>query len=104
MPTTTYPASEQVVAFAVPHPRTIAYTVDGLEVRTGEDYIEPSTLAKITALELARPITHRNLRELALTVAQIAGILTGTSITDNPAVKELLAFEALVQALRAQDV
>lgn len=99
-----YSHSDQALAFATPQPRTITYTVDGLVVRTGEDYTEPSTLAKITALEAARPITHRNLRELSLVVAQMAGILTGTSIMDNPAVKELLEFEAKVQALRDADV
>ena len=94
----------QAAAFSVSMPRTISYTVDGLVVYTDEDYIEPSVLAKITALEQAHPITHRNLRELSLVVAQIAGIITGTAIEDNPAVKELLEFEAKVQALRNTNV
>lgn len=99
-----YSHSDQALAFATPKPRTISYTVDGLVVYTDEDYIEPSVLARITALEQAHPITHRNLRELSLVVAQIAGIITGTAIEDNPAVKELLEFEAKVQALRNTNV
>ena len=59
-------------------------------------------LEKIKAIEDANPITHRMLRELSMTVAQIAGAVTGQDITENPAVKEVLKLNAEIGQLRAQ--
>lgn len=59
-------------------------------------------LQEIAALESAKPITHRNLRELALAVADIASAITGKPTTENPAVREIQALEAQIAALRAQ--
>jgi hypothetical protein len=62
----------------------------------------PTVLQEIAALEAANPITHRNLRDLSMTVAQIAATITGTDMMVNPAVQQLTALEAQIAALRAQ--
>ena len=59
-------------------------------------------LQEIAALEAEKPITHRMLRELALSVAEIASAVTGKPTTENPAVREIQAMEAQIAALRAQ--
>lgn len=59
-------------------------------------------LQEIASLEAAKPITHRNLRELALAVADIASAITGKPVDENPAVREIQAMEAQIAALRAQ--
>jgi hypothetical protein len=64
--------------------------------------IELTPEQQIAALETAHPITHRNLRDLSMTVAQIAGAVTGTDPTVNPAVQAILALEAQLAPLRAQ--
>lgn len=64
--------------------------------------VEPTPEQKITALEASHPITHRNLRDLSMTVAQIAGAVTGTDPMVNPAVQEILSLEAQIAVLRAQ--
>lgn len=63
---------------------------------------EPTPAEKIAAIEAAYPITHRNLRELSLTVAQIAGAVTGTDPMVNPAVQQIVAIEAEIAPIRAQ--
>ena len=63
---------------------------------------EPNPLEKIRTIEAVNPITHRNLRDLSMTVAQIAGVVTGTDPMVNPAVKEIVAIEAQIAVLRAQ--
>lgn len=62
----------------------------------------PTPLQEIAALEAEKPITHRNLRELALAVADIASAITGKPVDENPAVREIQALEAQIAALRAQ--
>lgn len=95
----------QAEAFATPEPRTISYEVDGFKVVTGEDLPPPPVLDvfdEIKALEAANPITHRNLRDLSMTVAQIAAAVTGGNLLDNPAVKQILELEAKIAELRAK--
>jgi len=60
----------------------------------------PTPLEKIAAIEAANPITHRNLRDLSMTVAQIAATITGTNPMVNPAVQQIAALEAQIAALR----
>ena len=100
----TYPATPdgQAAAFSIPPPRRITYSPQGILVATGEDVPEATPIEQIAALEAAMPITHRNIRELALSVAQIASFITGVDMKENPAVQEILAFEAKVVAIRAQ--
>ena len=62
----------------------------------------PTPLEQIAAIEAANPITHRNLRDLSMTVAQIAAAVTGTDPLVNPAVQQIVALEAQIAALRAQ--
>jgi hypothetical protein len=62
----------------------------------------PTPLEQIAAIEAAKPITNRNLRELALAVADIASAITGKPVDENPAIREIQALEAQVAALRAQ--
>lgn len=59
-------------------------------------------LEEIAAIEAAKPISHRNLRELALAVADIASAITGKPKEENPAIREIQAMEAQIAALRAQ--
>ena len=74
------------------------------EGNTPEPYVAPvpTPLAQIAAIEAANPITHRNLRDLSMTVAQIAAAVTGTDPLVNPAVQQIVALEAQISALRAQ--
>ena len=63
----------------------------------------PLTMVQqIQAIEDANPITHRMLRDLSMTVAQIAGVVTGTDPMVNPAVQQIVALEAQIAVLRAQ--
>jgi len=64
--------------------------------------VPPTPLEQIQAIEAANPITHRNLRDLSMTVAQIAAAVTGTDPMVNPAVQQIVTFEAQIAALRAQ--
>lgn len=75
------------------------------EGKTPEPADAPPTLTpidQIAAIEAANPITHRNLRDLSMTVAQIAAAVTGTDPLVNPAVQQIVALEAQIAALRAQ--
>jgi len=62
----------------------------------------PTPVDQIQAIEAANPITHRMLRDLSMTVAQIAGVVTGTDPMVNPAVQQIVALEAQIAVLRAQ--
>jgi len=62
----------------------------------------PTPAEQIVAIEAANPITHRNLRDLSMTVAQIAAAVTGTDPMVNPAVQKIVSLEAEIAALRAQ--
>ena len=62
----------------------------------------PTPAEQIVAIEAANPITHRMLRDLSMTVAQIAGVVTGTDPMVNPAVQQIMALEAQIAVLRAQ--
>lgn len=64
--------------------------------------VEPSPAEQILAIEAANPITHRNLRDLSMTVAQIAAAVTGTDPMVNPAVQKIVSLESEIAALRAQ--
>ena len=59
-------------------------------------------LEKIAELEASKPITHRNLRDLVLAVADIASAITGDPKEVNPAVREIQELEAKIAELRAQ--
>jgi hypothetical protein len=71
-------------------------------IEDAEPTISPTPLQQIAAIEAANPITHRNLRDLSMTVAQIAAAVTGTNAMVNPAVQQIVALEAQISALRAQ--
>ena len=62
----------------------------------------PTPVDQIQAIEAANPITHRMLRDLSMTVAQIAGAVTGTDPMVNPAVQQIVALEAQIAVLRAR--
>jgi len=62
----------------------------------------PTPVDQIQAIEAANPITHRMLRDLSMTVAQIAGVVTGTDPMVNPAVQQIVALEAQIAVLRAR--
>lgn len=64
--------------------------------------LPPTPLQEIATIEQSNPITHRNLRDLSMTVAQIAAAVTGTAPMTNPAVREIAALTAQIDALRAQ--
>ena len=56
----------------------------------------------IAQIEDANPITHRNLRDLTLSLAQLAGTVLGLDPSVNPAVKQVLAVSAQIDPLRAE--
>lgn len=64
--------------------------------------VPPTPLQEIASLEAAKPVTHRMLRELTLSVAEIASAITGKPTTENPAAREIQAMETQIAALRAQ--
>lgn len=75
------------------------------EVQDDEPVITPpppTPLQEITALEQSKPITHRMLRDLSMTVAQIAAAVTGTDMMTNPAVREIATMNAQIDALREE--
>ena len=80
----------------------LAWLADGNTPEPADVPPPLNPLEKIKAIEDANPITHRMLRELSMTVAQIAGAVTGQDITENPAVKEVLKLNAEIGQLRAQ--
>lgn len=59
-------------------------------------------LMEIADKEAANPITHRMLRELALSVAQIAGAVTGKAPEENQAVRDIQALDLEIARLRDQ--
>jgi hypothetical protein len=64
---------------------------------------QPRTpLQEILDIEAVNPVTHRMLRELTLSVAQIASAVTGRAPEENPAVRDIQAIEAQIAALRLQ--
>ncbi len=72
------------------------------EIAAWELSLLPTPVDQIKAIEDANPITHRNLRDLSMTVAQIAAAVTGTDPMINPAVQQIVALEAQITALRVQ--
>ena len=62
----------------------------------------PTALEQIAAIEAANPITHRNLRDLSMTVAQIAAAVTNTDPMVNPAVQQIALLQTTIDALREQ--
>jgi hypothetical protein len=76
------------------------YTADELAAMGTQPPATP--LQQITAIEAANPVTHRMLRELTLSVAQIASAVTGKAPEENPAVRDIQALEVQIAALRAQ--
>lgn len=59
-------------------------------------------LDTITALESANPITHRMLRDLLLSVGQIAGAVTGQDPMANKAVRDVVALSSQIDTLREE--
>lgn len=83
--------------------RQVAEVAVGHEASYAAPEPQPPTVQdQIVALERANPITHRNLRDLTMVVAQIAGRLEGVDPMVNPAVQQLAALEAQIAALREQ--
>lgn len=70
------------------------------EMRQGGRALTP--LEKIAALEAENPITHRNLRELSLAVAQIIAQVAGVDPMSNPGIQKLKTIDTQIAALRAQ--
>jgi hypothetical protein len=64
--------------------------------------LPPNPLQKIADIEAANPVTHRMLRELTLSVAQIASAVTGRAPEENKAVRDIHALEAEIAKLREQ--
>ena len=71
---------------------------------TPEPYVAPvpTPLDLIAQIEAANPITHRNLRDLTLSLAELAGTVLGLDPSVNPAVKQVLAVSAQIDPLRAE--
>lgn len=63
---------------------------------------QPTPLQEIADIEAANPITHRMLRELTLSVAQIASAVTGKAPEENKAVRDIQELEAEIAVLRQQ--
>lgn len=59
-------------------------------------------LQEIIKIETDNPVTHRMLRELTLSVAQIASAVTGKPVEENPTVRDILSLEAQIAVLRQQ--
>lgn len=94
-------AGEVVANVLLHHPEYLAWLEAG---NTPEPYAAPvpTPIDQISAKEDAKPITHRMLRDLSMTVAQIAAAVTGTDMMTNPAVRDILALEAEITTLRDQ--
>lgn len=63
---------------------------------------QPSPLVEIVALEADKPFTHRALRELSLSVAQIAGMLTGQDPLTQPQIAAIAKLDSDIAKLRDQ--
>lgn len=72
------------------------------EVAAWELSRQPTPLQEIAELEASKPITHRMLRDLTMSVAQIASAVTGVDPFVNPAVQEIAALEAQIAAIRVR--
>lgn len=59
-------------------------------------------LDDIVALEADKPFTHRALRELSLSVAQIAGMLTGQDPLTQPQIAAIAKLDSDIAKLRDQ--
>ena len=86
----------------VPWPKQFRSKLNPGRNYTEEPVLPVTPAAQIAALEAANPITHRMLRDLSMTVAQIAAAVTGTDPMVNPAVQQVAALEAQIAALRAK--
>ena len=64
--------------------------------------ITPTVQDQIVALEAANPITHRNLRDLAMAVAAIGELVTGQPAANLPMVQTIQTLEEQIAALRGQ--
>lgn len=94
--------NDDLVGSALLHDASyLAWIADG---NTPEPYVAPvpTPLDQIAAIEAANPITHRNLRDLSMTVAQIAAAVTGTDPMVNPAVQQIALLQTAIDALREQ--
>lgn len=60
----------------------------------------PTVQDQIVALEAANPITHRNLRDLAMAVAAMGELVTGQPAANLPMVQTITALEEQIAALR----
>jgi len=63
---------------------------------------QPSPLVEIVSLEAEKPFTHRALRELSLSVAQIAGMLTGQDPLTQPQIAAIAKLDSDIAKLRDQ--
>jgi hypothetical protein len=72
-------------------------------IRAAELTTFPKTpLDEIVSLEVAKPFTHRALRELSKTVAQMAQAMTGQDPLTNPEVAKLFKLDDDISKLRDQ--
>lgn len=62
----------------------------------------PTVQDQIVAIEAANPITHRNLRDLAMAVAALGELVTGQPAANLPMVQTIQSLEEQITALRAQ--
>lgn len=62
----------------------------------------PTVQDQIVALEAANPITHRNLRDLAMAVAALGELVTGQPAANLPMVQTIQSLEDQIAALRSQ--
>lgn len=61
-----------------------------------------SPLSEIVELEAEKPFTHRALRELSLSVAEIAGRLTGQDPLTQPQIAAIAKLDSDIAKLRDQ--
>lgn len=60
----------------------------------------PTVQDQIVAIEQANPITHRNLRDLAMAVAALGELVTGQPAANLPMVQTITALEEQIAAMR----
>lgn len=81
--------------------------VFAIQQKPDQEFVESaelwkSPLSEIGALESGKPFTHRALRELSKTVAQMAQAVTGIDPLTNPEVAKIFELDADITVLRDQ--
>lgn len=86
----------------VDYQQFLAWVKAGNTPEPADTVLPPTPLQEIANIEAANPITPRMLRELTLSVAEIASAVTGKAPEENKAVRDILKLEAEIAALRQQ--